>query len=189
MRKTFFVNYLLAMAGITVIFGVIYVTVQQSYRMAANDPQIQLARDINARLQQGMPVEKFFTDTIDITQSLSPFVALYDATGKPLRSSGYLENKMPELPAGVFNFTKSHAEYQVTWQPRPEIRMAVELLSSSASPVGFVVSGRSLQEVEVREHNLVAMVFIGWIVCVALVLLYAVLQFYSNNRSQPLTNG
>jgi hypothetical protein len=182
MKKISSFYYLLVIAGITIIFGVIYVTVQQTYRTGANDPQIQLARDINARLLQGRPVEKFFTDTIDIAQSLLPFVALYDAAGKPLRSSGYLENKMPELPAGVFVFTKSHLEYRVTWQPRPGIRMAVELLSSGASPVGFVLAGRSLQEVEVREHNLVTTVFIGWIICVALVLLYAVIQFYN---SQP----
>ena len=71
------------MAIITVIFGVIYATVQQSYRTAANDPQIQIARDINVKLHQGKPIENFFADTVDIAQSLSTFVALYDASGKP----------------------------------------------------------------------------------------------------------
>ena len=100
--KKFLFHYLLVTAGITVIFGVVYVTVQQSYRTAANDPQIQIARDINAQASQGRPVEKFFADTIDIAQGLSAFVTLYRPDKKPLRSSGYLDGKMPELPPWCF---------------------------------------------------------------------------------------
>ena len=180
MKKFSFLNYLFVMAIITVIFGVIYAVVQQSYRTTANDPQKQIARDINARLHQGRSVESFLADTIDIAQSLSTFVALYEANGKPIRSSGYLDGKMPELPTGVFDFAKSHGEHQVTWQPRNGVRMAMIIVSSNASSVGFVASGRSLLEVEVREHNLVTMIFIGWVVCVVLVLLHAGLQFYRN---------
>src|SRR6476620_10838884 len=106
MKKIPSLNYLFAPAIITVIFGVIYATVQQSYRTAANDPQIQIARDINARIHQGKPVESFLADTIDIAHSLSTFAALYEANGKPIRSSGYLDRKMPELPAGVFDVAK-----------------------------------------------------------------------------------
>ena len=184
MKKSFLLNYLVTIAIITIIFGVIYATVQQSYRTAANDPQIQIARDINARLHEGNPVESFFADTVNIAQSLSTFVALYDATGKPVRSSGYLDGKMPGLPAGVFDFTKSHGEHQVTWQPREGVRMAMVIVSSRASRIGFVASGRSLQEVEVREQDLVMMIFFGWIVCVVVILLYAVLQFYNNRQNK-----
>jgi hypothetical protein len=168
------------MAIITIIFGVIYVTVQQSYRSGANDPQIQLARDINLKLHEGKAVDNFFTDSINIAQSLSPFAVLYDANGKPLRSSGYLNGKMPELPAGVFDYAKANGEHDVTWQPQSRVRMAmvIVIVSSNSSSVGFVAAGRSLQEVEIREHNLITMIFIGWIICIGLVLIYAVIQFY-----------
>ncbi len=178
MKRISFLNYLLAMAVITVILGVVYATVQQSYRTAANDPQIQIARDIDIKLQEKKTIDNFFEDTIDIAQSLSIVAILYDANGKPIRSSGYLNGKMPQLPAGVFDYTKAHHEYAVTWQPQKSVRMAMVIISTNASPVGFVATGRSLQEVEVREHNLVTIVFIGWIICIGLVLLYAALQFY-----------
>jgi sensor histidine kinase regulating citrate/malate metabolism len=178
MRKIPFLDYLFELAIITVIFGAIYATVQQSYRAAANDPQIQIARDINARIHQGKPVESFLTDTIDIAHSLSTFAALYEANGKPIRSSGYLDRKMPELPAGVFDFAKTQGEHEITWQPRSGVRMAMVIISSNFSPVGFVAAGRSLQEVEVREHNFITMVFLGWLVCFGLTLLHAVLQFH-----------
>jgi sensor histidine kinase regulating citrate/malate metabolism len=186
MKKFSFLVYLFAMAIITIIFGVIYGTVQQSYRSGANDPQIQLARDINLKLHEGKAVDNFFTDSINIAQSLSPFAVLYDANGKPLRSSGYLNGKIPELPAGVFDYAKANGEHDVTWQPQSGVRMAMVIVSSNSSSVGFVAAGRSLQEVEIREHSLITMIFIGWIICVGLVLIYAVIQFYKNSKFQTV---
>ncbi len=183
MKKLSFLNYFFVLAIITILFGTIYVTVQQSYRSGANDPQIKNTRDINIKLHEGKSIENFFQDTIDIARSLSSFAAVYDAYGNPIRSSGFLEGKMPQLPPGVFEFTKSHGEHAVTWQPRSGVRMAMVVISSNTSPIGFVASGRSLQEVEVREHNLVTMVFFGWIGCVGLVLLHAVIQFYRNQKN------
>src|ERR1019366_4540835 len=137
MKKNSFLDYLFAMAIITIIFGVIYTTVQQNYRSGADDPQIQFARDINLKLHEGKVVDGFFTDSINIAQSLSPFAVLYDANGKPLRSSGYLNGKMPELPPGVFDFAKVNGEHEVTWQPGSGVRMAMIILSSNSSSVGF----------------------------------------------------
>lgn len=178
MKKFPFLNYFFVVIITTVIFVVIYATVQQNYRTGANDPQLQIARDINAKLHQGKPVDNFFADTIDIAQSLSTFATLYDANGKPVRSSGYLDGKMPELPAGVLDFAKIHGGHEVTWQPRSGVRMAMVIISSNAFPAAFVASGRSLQEVEVREHNLITMIFLGWIICIGLVLFHGGLQFY-----------
>jgi hypothetical protein len=178
MKKISFLHYLFMIAIITVIFGAIYAAVQQSYRTAANDPQMQIVRDIDSRLHHGKPVESFFTDTVDIAQSLSTFAALYDVKGKPVNASGYLDGRMIQLPAGVFDFTKSHDEYEVTWQPQNDIRMAMVIIKTNASPFGFVASGRSLQQVEIREHSLVSMTFIGWLVCIAVILVHAVFQFY-----------
>ena len=180
MKKFSFLVSFFVMAIITITFGVIYVTVQQSYRSGANYPQLQLARDINLKLHEGKAVDNFFTDSIDIAQSLSPFAVLYDANGKPLRSSGYLNGKIPELPAGVFDFAKTNDEHDVTWQPQSGVRMAMVIVSSNFSSGGFVAAGRSLQEVEIREHNLITMIFIGWIICIGLILIYAAIQFYKN---------
>ena len=185
MEKFSFLNYLTVMAILTVVFGIIYVTAQQSYRTAANDPQIQIARDVAAAIHRGRPVESFFTDSIDIAQSLSPFKILYDANGKPIRSSGYLDGKMIQLPAGVFDFVRAHGEHSVTWQPGRGVRIAMVIVSSGASPAGFVAAGRSLQEIEVREHNLIIIIFIGWIVCIVLILIHAEVQFLGIRKFNP----
>jgi sensor histidine kinase regulating citrate/malate metabolism len=186
MNKNRSLNYLLIMAAITVVFAVIYATVQQSYRAGANDPQIQMARDISNRLRHGKTTEGFFADTVDIAESLSPFVSIYDATKKPVRTSGYLDGKFPELPEGVFDFAKAHGENQVTWQPRSGVRMAMVVSCQNSSRTGFVAAGRSLREVEEREHNLIITAFLGWLICIGLVLIYAALQFYRTQKHRAI---
>ncbi len=178
MKTYSLLGYLIVTLIITIIFGVIYATVQQTYRTGADDPQIQIANDIKTKLQQSKPVANFFNGTINILQSLSSFITLYDIEGNPLRSSGFLDGKPPELPSGIFDFTKSHDEHRVTWQPRNGVRMAMVVVTSNSSPVAFIASGRSLNEVEVREHNLITILFFGWIICIGLILVHAVLQFY-----------
>ena len=183
MKILSFLNYLLLIAVITIIMGVIYATVQQSYRTGANDPQIQIAEDVGAKIQQGKSVENIFqTDTIDISNSLSPFVVLYDASGRPLHSTGYLNSKMAQLPAGVFNVAKSDGQDRVTWQPQDGVRMAMVLIHINSSPVQFVAVGRSLTEVEIRESNLIKMIFVGWILCLVIVLLSIGIGYYKKSK-------
>jgi hypothetical protein len=183
MKILSFLNYLLLIAVVTIIMGVIYATVQQSYRTGANDPQIQMAEDIGAKIQQGKSVENIFqTDAIDISNSLSPFVVLYDGSGKPLRSTGYLNGKKAELPAGVFDFAKRNGQHSVTWQPQPNVRMAMVLIHINSSPIEFVAVGRSLREVEIRESNLIKMIFVGWILCLVIVLLWLGTGYYKKSK-------
>ena len=183
MKILSFLNYLLLIAVITIIMGVIYATVQQSYRTGANDPQIQIAEDICAKIQQGKSVENIFqTDAIDISNSLSPFVVFYDASGKPLRSTGYLNGRMAQLPAGVFNVAKSNGQDRVTWQPQDGVRMAMVLIHINSSPIEFVAVGRSLTEVEIRESNLIKMIFVGWILCLVIVLLWMGIGYYKKSK-------
>jgi hypothetical protein len=177
MRRILFLNYFTAMVIVTIIAGLVYVNVQQAYRSNANDPQIQLAYEINANLKAGRSIEHLWPDSIDIQSSLGIFAATYDEHAQPLRSSALLEGKIPQLPPGVFDFAKTRGEDRVTWQPRPGVRMAVIVVRGNFSPVGYVVTGRSLREVEIREQNLVKTTMIGWVVMIALILLSSMIHF------------
>ena len=179
-----FLNYSLFIAAITILLAVVYATVQQSYRTGANDPQIQLTEDISNKIRQGQPIENIFrADTIDIAQSLSPFAVLYDASGSPTKSTGYLNGKMAQLPAGVFEVAKQNGQDRVTWQPRRDVRVAMVVYYINSAPAQFVAAGRSLREVEDREYNLRKMIFMGWIICMGLVMLNAGLQSYQKREN------
>jgi sensor histidine kinase regulating citrate/malate metabolism len=183
MKNLSTLNYLVATALITVIMLLIYATVQQTYRTGLNDPQIQIARDISSKLEQGKTIEPFIAaDSIDISRSLSPFIVLYDVQGKAIRSNAFLDGKMPQVPVGLFDIAKNDGEYRVSWQPRKGIRMAMVIVKTNASLVQFVASGRSMTEVEERTQQMRAMVFFAWVICLVIISITAILNHFMRTK-------
>src|SRR5581483_7658620 len=98
--------WLMAAVPATLVLGVAYAVVQQDYRTSLDDPQIQMAEDAAARLQGGeSPAALVVREAppVDISGSLDPWLAVYDASGTPLEASAVLDNVSPKLPQGVFN--------------------------------------------------------------------------------------
>jgi hypothetical protein len=152
---------------ITCLSGLIYLTVQQNIRISANDPQIQIVEDISAQLAQGQNPQAFIPPTkVELSKSLATYIMIFDKDGKLIGSSVTLGGKDPIVPQGVFSSTKKNPtnESRFTWQPRSGIRSAV-ILDYYKGPIpGFVLIGRSIKEVEIREANLEYIVLAGWIV-------------------------
>jgi len=163
----------------TLIIGLNYVLAQQVLRMSANDPQIQMAEDAAAALSAGQSLESIVpTNKIDIAISLAPYLAVYDDAGKPLASSGLLHNQIPSLPSGVFDYVRANGENRITWQPEPGVRSAIVVTRISGARQGFVMAGRSLREVEVRENTALQLAMLGGIMTVGgLLIVIAVLEF------------
>jgi len=131
--------------------GLVYLTVQQSLRMGANDPQIQMAEEAASNLNAGASVESVVPSVkVEIANSLAPFVMVFDDSGNVVTSSATLHGVTPAYPTGVLDYARQHGEDRVTWQPEPSIRMATVVVGYDN---GFVLAGRSLREVEIRESN------------------------------------
>ena len=144
-----------------------YIVMLQIQRQAANDPQIQLAEDGAAALEKGRPLTQVMpADTIDVAQSLAPFVIVLDDAGKPLASSGQLDGRIPIPPPGVLAFVRNNGEEHVTWAPRPGLRLAAIVRRVGGQHPGFIIAARSLREVQWRIGNLVRLIVIGWSVSV-----------------------
>jgi hypothetical protein len=138
-----------------ILCGLIHLAVQQDLRQSANDPQIQLAEDAAMSIEQGKAPSTFLPpQTIDIAKSLTPFVVIYDDNGKPIATSGNLNGAPPLLPDGVTDYVKAHGENRVTWQPQPNVRIAAVITRVDGKVPGYVLAGRSLREVEIRESKL-----------------------------------
>jgi hypothetical protein len=167
MRET-----LLLVIVITGLCGLVQVAVQQQYRLSANDPQVQLAQDAARLLAGGVAASAIVPPhaAVDIAESLSPWVVIYDIQGAPIASSGLLHNVVPQVPSGVFTYVSSHREDRITWEPEPGVRQAV--VAVAAKDKGFVVAGRNLREVESRETGLSTMVLAVWAVLVGLVFIF-----------------
>ena len=161
---------LLAMGIVTLFCGLVYASIQQNFRQNANDPQIQMAEDAAAKLEAGVSVASVIPSAaIDIAQSLSPFIMLFDDTGKPIASSGMLNGIIPPLPVGIFDTVRVNGEDRITWQPQANVRIALIVTKVTGTQSGFVAAGRSLREVEVGENQLTKEVLGAWAIAVVLV--------------------
>ena len=181
MKKINVLSHLTAAAIITIVSGLIYVSVQQSHRSAANDPQLQIGRDISERLKSNQPIDQLMAgDTFEISKSLAVFKVLYDLNGEPIRSNGLLDGKLPNIPKGVLDFTAKNKEDVLTWQPRKGVRMAMVVESVQSQNIGFVAAGRSLEEVEKRVSNLITMLFIGWLACLGVIIIHLLIIVFQN---------
>lgn len=149
-------------AAIILLSGMIYIIVQQNLRLGANEPQIQMAEDAARELANGASPETVVpAGKVDIGQSLAPFVAVFDRSGKALVWNGELNGAAPVLPAGVFSSADEEGENRVTWQPAPGVRIAAVVVPTGKNAAAYILAGRSLREAENRIDLLTLQVAAG----------------------------
>ncbi len=154
--------------AITMLAGLVYLSVQQAYRLGANDPQIQMAEDGAAALAAGQPAQSIVpAGKVDIAQSLAPYVVVFDADGKSLASNALLHGQAPALPGGVLDVARRQGEDRISYQPEPGARSAVVVAAVQGGQGGFVLAGRSLHEVETRIGQLTQITGLVWAVTMA----------------------
>jgi hypothetical protein len=184
MKTSLIIAHFVAAIITTAIFLTIYATVQQAFRSTANDPQIQIARDLANDITKGKAVDAVLSkDTIDLTQSLALFTEIFDRNGKLLQSTGFINGALPQPPSGVIDFINANNEDVLTWQPQSDVRMAMVFEKVSSPVGGFVAVGRSLKETEVRESNLLKMVGIAWGLCMVAIVVHLLIQIYLSKRT------
>jgi len=180
----------------------LYAIPQQVLRQGANDPQIALAGDLVAKLEQGVaPAVAVPAAGLDMARSLTPFVIVYDDQGRPLASQAQVNGQTPAPPQGVFDYVQQHGEERLSWQPilgttsnKDEktalnggmalqrshgLRIAAVIQRvqlANGNSAGFVLAGRNMREVEAREQQVSQMAGFTWI-CMLGVILVGTLAF------------
>ncbi len=173
---------------ITALCGLIYLSGQQNLRMGANDPQIQMSEDIATRLSINPTLPNLTSSNkIDISKSLSPFIIIYNDKNKPVLSTAQLDGNTPLLPPGVLANASNNRQNRVTWEPKKGVRSAAVITRYSGSKgSGYVLVGRSLREVEIREDTLLKIVGLAWIVTLIASLIAKVI-FIPKQKKNPST--
>ena len=159
-----------ALLVVTIIFGTIDVTVQQSLRLSANDPQIQMAEDAATSSSATQVLSSLPSGHVDMRTSLAPFIIVYDEQGNALGGNGYLDGSTPRVPTGVLRAADSKPYNFVSWQPDPDVRIAAVSVAANGY---YVLSGRNLREVEHRENLTICLVGFGWLCSIFVVLAVA----------------
>lgn len=165
MNMKLFYAFLPSALIITLLSGTIYMTAQQVFRLTANDPQIQIAEDIGAGLENGQPVPTTPPTTfVEADHSLATFVSIFNEDGTAAYSNAKLNNNSPIPPAGTFGFARTNGEDRFTWQPASGQRFATVLRHYGGAHPGFVMVARSLRESEARDRKFMMNILIAWAV-------------------------
>ena len=171
--------------AIICIYGITYLAIQQYIRLSANEILMQYAIDTKERLENGKPLSQTIKgiDSTDMEKSLSPFIIIYNNDGRAQASTTTLHGKCPSPPMGVFNVAQSTGENRRSWQPEPGVRNAIVVIPySTAGQKGYVVAGRSLREVEMRESFLLSQITVGLMLTLAATFIASLIAQFIRNK-------
>jgi hypothetical protein len=168
---------------ISVLGGIAALTMQNLLRGGANQPQIDMLESYTREIATAPDPGKVLpAEHVDVKQSLQPFLIFYNDQGRPDAGNGYLNQKLPVPPAGVFDFVRTAGLEKVTWQPQPGVRLASVVRRVDGRKPGFLLAARSLRVVEQQESVLWWMTLVIWVVVMALLFAGASLL----NRAQRM---
>ena len=151
--------------AITLLTGLLYVSVQQVLRQDANDPQIGMAEDAAAVLAAGQALPE--TASVDVAASLAAYDIVFDDQGQPVGGSARLHGALPTVPQGALLYAREHGQNRITWQPEQGVRSATVIVPVTGAHPGYVLAGRSLAEVEQRTSNMSQLITVGWLITLA----------------------
>jgi hypothetical protein len=150
------IGWLAASIIVTLIFGSVYVTLQQFGRHSANAAPAAAAA---VQVQQ-MGSEPTTEPRLELTADSGVFVMVFGEDNKPVSTTVSLHGAPPDVPAGVLETARTVGSDAVTWQPEPGLRMAVV---ARQAPGGVVVAGQSLTPFEDSDRMSQLLLAAGWV--------------------------
>jgi hypothetical protein len=149
------IGWLAAAIITTLVFGSVYVTLQQFGRHSANAAPAAAAA---AQVQQ-MGSAPSAGPRPELTADSGVFVIVFGEDNKPAFSTVMLHGELPVVPAGVLETARALGSDHVTWQPEQGLRMAVV---ARQAPGGVVVAGQSLTPFEDGDRMSQLILASGW---------------------------
>lgn len=180
-----FINWVAYAAIITLLCGIIYIVVQQNYRMNANDSQFQIVEDAANALNNGADPKSLIPSTtnVEISKSLAPFFIIYDDAENIAATNATLNGKPIKIPPGVITYVQKNGSDAASWQPQLGVRQAMVAIHTTAGKGYIVVAGRSLRKVEERIALLGEQVLFGWACSLVAMFVIAFLQDVVKRKS------
>jgi hypothetical protein len=153
-------RWVAAAAVTTIIFGTLYVVIQQLDRQSANDDPLRLASQVASEIRSGQSATLGAQPHVDLSRSLALFVVVENAQGQATAGSGFLRDALVSMPTGVLATAAESGRDDVTWQPTPHLRFATVTLKVGDQ---FVTAGQSLAPSEDRDPGFRAIVGLSWL--------------------------
>jgi hypothetical protein len=150
------IGWLAAAVITTLIFGSVYVSLQQLGRRSADAAPAAAA----AAQVQLIGSEPPGAPRLELGPDSAVFIIVYGEDDKPTSGTVTLHGSLPVLPAGVLRAARTSGSDAVTWQPEPGLRMAVVARPAAGK---VVVAGQSLTPFENRDRMVLLFLSAGWL--------------------------
>jgi hypothetical protein len=185
-----------ACALLTISTAALFTAAQQGLRQGANDPQGAMASVLAAKLATGTrPADLTAGPPVDLQSDPGIHVTVYDAEGRALGSTATLDGGQPTLPPGVREQARTDGIDEVTWQPRPGVRVAAVVVPwSDGTRSGTVIVGRSLHSTEQQVDTIARHAATAWLLSMAVTATIALGWAWRGRsgppplRAQPITS-
>lgn len=157
-------QFLIVAIFATIPILLIYSVAVKIIRGNADSPQIELSQDSARLLSHNYPMGPVVPDLgVEISESLNPFIQIYDEKGSVVDGNGFLHSKTPKIPKGVLDHTKENDEHRLTWAPEKDVRIATVITPFKGETEGYVLVGRSLTETENQIGNIGELCLLWWL--------------------------
>lgn len=165
-------------AIVTLLCGIVYIVGQQGFRASADDPQYQMVEEAANAINHGTDPKSLpvVIKPMEISETLSPYIIIYDKTGNVVLNGALLNGKPLKIPQGVLDYIQKNGSDHATWQPQAGVRQAMVGLRTDAAKGYIVIAGRSLRKIEERIARLGEQVLFGWAMSLLAMLVVVVLQ-------------
>lgn len=145
------------------VFGGLYIGCQQLIRQTANLEPLEAVRDAGTAISNGViPTLVSGNHPVDLKNSASVFLQIFDEKGNLISGSARLDGQSPLPPKDVFAKARKSGQNRFSWQPQKGVREAVVLMHIAPNK-GFVLSGVSLSEPEKLANRLGWLFFAIWL--------------------------
>jgi hypothetical protein len=171
--------------AVVILYGIIYLLAQQDMRRSANEALMQYAAGAMKKMDAGMPVQEAMNEfePVDIERSLSPYMIVYDSNRKVIAGNGLLHGKVPVPPNGTFAYAAQNGPHRMSWQPGPGTGSAVILYPCVVDgQQGYLLTGRSMREVEQRERTLA--MYVATCLAITLIATFIVLSIIRHKKNR-----
>lgn len=164
--------WLIAVVSAAVLVAFVYTAVQQNYRQAANDPQVQYVEDLTKALDEGAASAEALGggNMVDPRSSLAPFLIVAGEDKKVVTSTIQIDGNTPGLPEHVLEAAKK-GQQRVTWKPHKDASIALVVQQFKGEKPGFLLVGRSMKETDKRVGQLLYFSIATWAILTALITL------------------
>ena len=161
----------------TISFGVIYKINVESLRSKADSPQLVVSETVADKLSSGRSLDIFLNERlVDVDNSLSPYVIVFDNQIKLVFSTARIKGKVPSVPSDLIEDSMENGVKTVTWQPENGNKQALVVRHyRGANREGYVASGRSLAETEAKTKKVVNLLMWLWVVSLLVIFIFNVL--------------